>query len=68
MPSYLSVVWRFATRPSRQVRSLCGYVQQDDVLPGTLSVFEYLHFNALLRLPPARWAGLTVLRYHSASV
>lgn len=32
------------------------------MLPGTLSVFEYLHFNALLRLPPARWVGVAVLR------
>lgn len=39
-----------------QIRALSGYVLQDDVLPGTSSVFEYLAFNALLRLPPHRCA------------
>ena len=29
----------------------CRYVQQDDVLPGTSSVWEYLSFHARLRLP-----------------
>ncbi|GFR46199.1 hypothetical protein Agub_g7730, partial [Astrephomene gubernaculifera] len=37
-----------------QLRSLCGYVLQDDVLPGTSTVFEYLAFHAALRLPASR--------------
>ena len=28
-----------------------GYVLQDDVLPGTSTVWEYLQFHAQLRLP-----------------
>ena len=32
-------------------RALVGYVTQDDVLPGTSTVAEYLHFHAQLRLP-----------------
>ncbi|EFJ49894.1 hypothetical protein VOLCADRAFT_104135 [Volvox carteri f. nagariensis] len=39
-----------------QVRVVCGYVLQDDVLPGTTSVLEYLAFNAVLRLPPRRYS------------
>ncbi|GIL42172.1 hypothetical protein Vafri_236 [Volvox africanus] len=39
-----------------QVRAVCGYVLQDDVLPGTTSVLEYLAFNAVLRLPPHRYS------------
>lgn len=38
--------------PHSQIRSVTGYVAQDDVLPGTLSTLEYLAFNALLRMPP----------------
>ena len=34
-------------------RSLIGYVTQADVLPGTSSVRELLHFHASLRLPRA---------------
>ena len=30
---------------------VCRYVQQDDVLPGTSTVWEYLSFHARLRLP-----------------
>ncbi|KAL6746090.1 P-loop containing nucleoside triphosphate hydrolase protein [Haematococcus lacustris] len=37
---------------SQQRRQVVGYVQQDDVLPGTLTVYEYLLMNAALRLPP----------------
>ena len=33
------------------MRRIAGYVQQDDVLPGTSTVFEYLLFNAALRMP-----------------
>eukprot|EP00210_Caulerpa_lentillifera_P005025 g4799.t1 len=35
----------------RYMRKIAGYVQQDDVLPGTSTVFEYLLFNAALRMP-----------------
>lgn len=37
-----------------QIRQVCGYVQQEDVLPGTLAVVEYLLFHAALRLEPSR--------------
>ncbi|KAL0042544.1 hypothetical protein WJX79_003095 [Trebouxia sp. C0005] len=33
------------------MQRLCGYVLQDDVLPGTSTVEEYLRFQADLRLP-----------------
>ncbi len=36
-----------------QVRALVGYVPQDDVLPGTSTVWEFLSFHAALRLPGA---------------
>lgn len=36
----------------QQVRSAAGYVPQDDVLPGTSTVWEFLCFHAALRLPP----------------
>ena len=32
-------------------REMVGYVTQDDVLPGTSTVAEHLHFHARLRLP-----------------
>jgi len=35
----------------QEVRNVSGYVQQDDVLPGTSTVWEHLLFNAMLRLP-----------------
>lgn len=35
-------------------RRRIGYVTQDDVLPGTSTVAEHLHFHAALRLP---WLG-----------
>eukprot|EP00208_Stichococcus_sp_RCC1054_P008188 CAMPEP_0206149676 /NCGR_PEP_ID=MMETSP1473-20131121/37907_1 /ASSEMBLY_ACC=CAM_ASM_001109 /TAXON_ID=1461547 /ORGANISM="Stichococcus sp, Strain RCC1054" /LENGTH=1805 /DNA_ID=CAMNT_0053547157 /DNA_START=182 /DNA_END=5600 /DNA_ORIENTATION=- len=34
-----------------QVRERVGYVYQDDVLPGTSTVWEFLSFHAALRLP-----------------
>ncbi len=33
------------------MRSASGYVHQDDVLPGTSTVWEFLSFHAALRLP-----------------
>ena len=42
------------SRPGRHVMghfAVFRYVQQDDVLPGTSSVWEYLSFHARLRLP-----------------
>jgi len=36
---------------SSQIRRLSGYVTQDDVLPGTATVYEHLLFHAKLRLP-----------------
>lgn len=35
------------------MRALVGYVPQDDVLPGTSTVWEFLSFHAALRLPRA---------------
>ncbi|KAL3154966.1 hypothetical protein ABBQ38_011494 [Trebouxia sp. C0009 RCD-2024] len=35
------------------MQRLCGYVLQDDVLPATSTVQEYLRFQADLRLPPS---------------
>ena len=35
----------------REMRHISGYVPQDDVLPGTSTVWEHLLFNAVLRLP-----------------
>jgi len=35
---------------SAQIRRLSGYVTQDDVLPGNLTVYEHLLFHAKLRL------------------
>ena len=45
----------------RALRAASGYVLQDDVLPGTSTVLEYMAFHAALRLPhsivgPARQA------------
>ena len=36
---------------SSQIRRLSGYVTQDDVLPGSATVYEHLMFHAKLRLP-----------------
>merc|ERR1711907_812624 len=33
------------------MRRLSGYVMQDDVLPGTSTVWEYMLFHANLRMP-----------------
>ena len=33
------------------MRRLSGYVCQEDVLPGTSTVWEHLLFNAALRMP-----------------
>eukprot|EP00891_Asterochloris_glomerata_P009058 jgi/Astpho2/9058/e_gw1.00133.213.1_t len=35
---------------SHQLRDSIGYVQQDDILPGTSTVWEYLRFHAKLRM------------------
>lgn len=35
---------------NRFMRRIAGYVRQDDILPGTSTVFEYLLFNAALRM------------------
>ena len=40
-----------AVATGRDVSRVSGYVPQDDVLPGTSTVFEYLTFHAELRLP-----------------
>jgi len=34
-----------------KLRKACGYVLQDDVLPGTSTVWEYIMFHAQLRFP-----------------
>lgn len=52
MASQMWVMMGFVPPPPPQIRSVTGYVAQDDVLPGTLSTLEYLAFNALLRMPP----------------
>jgi ATP-binding cassette subfamily G (WHITE) protein 2 len=36
---------------AKEMRAISGYVPQDDVLPGTSTVWEHLLFNAMLRLP-----------------
>ena len=36
---------------SGEMRSVSGYVTQDDVLPGTSTVWEHLMFHGALRLP-----------------
>ncbi|GMH44385.1 hypothetical protein BSKO_12319 [Bryopsis sp. KO-2023] len=36
---------------NRKLRTTAGYVRQEDILPGTSTVFEYLLFNAVLRMP-----------------
>ena len=36
---------------AKEMRAISGYVPQDDVLPGTSTVWEHLLFNAVLRLP-----------------
>jgi len=40
----------YAHPPPEHRRKLLGYVMQDDVLPGTCTVAEHLHFHAALRL------------------
>ena len=47
----VSVDGKKMTAGDRFMRRIAGYVQQDDVLPGTSTVFEYLLFNAALRMP-----------------
>lgn len=39
-----------------------GYVLQDDVLPGTSTVWEYLTFHAALRLPRNTSTGAKAAR------
>ena len=36
---------------AKEMRAISGYVPQDDVLPGTSTVWEHLLFHATLRLP-----------------
>lgn len=40
-----------APATARMVRRLSGYVLQDNVLPGTPTVFEHIMFHAQLRIP-----------------
>lgn len=47
----VSVDGKTMSAGDRFMRRIAGYVQQDDVLPGTSTVFEYLLFNAALRMP-----------------
>ena len=35
----------------KQLRAISGYVMQEDILPGTSTVWEYFMFNAVLRMP-----------------
>ncbi|QDZ23693.1 ABC transporter [Chloropicon primus] len=35
----------------KQLRAISGFVMQDDILPGTSTVWEYFMFNAMLRMP-----------------
>ena len=35
----------------KQLRAISGYVTQEDILPGTSTVWEYFMFNAMLRMP-----------------
>ena len=48
---FVSVDGKRMSAGDRFMRRIAGYVQQDDVLPGTSTVFEYLLFNAALRMP-----------------
>lgn len=41
----------------RFVRSLSGFVTQEDVLPETLTCFEHLMFHAELRIRGASWGS-----------
>lgn len=43
--------------PNLQVRAAAGYVLQDDILPGTSTVWEFLCFHAALRLPDSGKGG-----------
>ena len=36
---------------ARELRRVAGYILQDDVLPGTSTVREYMFFHARMRLP-----------------
>lgn len=53
--SYSDVAWV-------QMRAASGYVHQDDVLPGTSTVWEYLSFHAALRLPAGHPPSLAAAR------
>lgn len=44
------------------MRSAAGYVPQDDVLPGTSTVWEFLAFHAALRLPGGGAGGAGTAR------
>ncbi|KAG5190217.1 P-loop containing nucleoside triphosphate hydrolase protein, partial [Tribonema minus] len=46
-----------AAASPEDVRAVSGYVAQDDVLPGTLTVYEHLAFHAALRLPRGHGRG-----------
>jgi ABC-type multidrug transport system ATPase subunit len=50
---------------ARDVSRVSGYVPQDDVLPGTSTVFEYLTFHAELRLPRSMGRQQRRARVHS---
>ena len=54
-----------AVASARDVSRVSGYVPQDDVLPGTSTVFEYLTFHAELRLPRAMNRDQRRARVHS---
>ncbi|KAJ3222772.1 hypothetical protein HK099_001940 [Clydaea vesicula] len=41
------------TMPANKLRSICGFVDQEDILISTLTVKETLQFSANLRLPEA---------------
>jgi ABC-type multidrug transport system ATPase subunit len=38
------------------LREICGFVAQEDVLPGTQTVLEHLLFHAILRLSAGSWS------------
>lgn len=50
---------------AKAMRQMAGYVQQEDVLPGTSTVWEYLWFIASLRLPPSLTEGARERRVSS---
>lgn len=41
---------RLAEDGANAIRRVCGYVSQEDVLPGTLTCYEHLMFHARLRM------------------